>query len=322
MAAIKLDGTAVAGAIKEEVREEAAEFLKKGLRPGLAAVLVGADPASQIYVSSKVKTCEQLGLYSEKIELPETATTDELLALVRDLNDRDEIDGILVQMPLPRQVDSALVLNSVDPAKDVDGFHPVNVGRLTLNEQGLRPCTPAGVVEMLERYGIEIEGRRAAVLGRSRIVGLPMALMLLHKNATVTVCHSRTRDLPSVVREADIVIAAIGKRAMVDASFIKPGAVVVDVGMNKVTDAADLDRLFGDDEKRRASFAKNGYTLVGDVNPKEVSGVAGYLTPVPGGVGPLTIAMLMKNTLAAMKMRRGQGAREPLAHDLIHESPA
>ncbi|HYP27988.1 MAG TPA: bifunctional 5,10-methylenetetrahydrofolate dehydrogenase/5,10-methenyltetrahydrofolate cyclohydrolase [Blastocatellia bacterium] len=307
MAAIKLDGAAVAGAIKEEVREEVAALSKEGLRPGLAAVLVGADPASQIYVSSKVKTCEQLGLYSEKIELPETATTGDLLALVGDLNGRDEIDGILVQMPLPRQVDSALVLNSVDPAKDVDGFHPVNVGRLTLNEQGLRPCTPAGVIEMLERYGIEIKGRRAAVLGRSRIVGLPMALMLLHRNATVTVCHSRTEDLPSVVREADIVIAAIGKRAMVDASFIKPGAVVVDVGMNKVTDEADLDRLFGDDEKRRAAFAKNGYTLVGDVNPKEVGGVAGYLTPVPGGVGPLTIAMLMKNTVAAMKMRRGRG---------------
>jgi len=305
MAAIKLDGATVAVAIKEEVKAEVAELLKRGLRPGLAAVLVGSDPASQIYVSSKVKTCEQLGLYSEKIELPETATTDELLALVRELNARDEIDGILVQMPLPRQVESVLVLNSVDPAKDVDGFHPVNVGRLALNERGLRPCTPEGVIEMLDRYGIEIEGKRAAVLGRSRIVGLPMALLLMHRNATVTVCHSRTEDLPSVTREADIVIAAIGRRAMVDASFIKPGAVVVDVGMNKVTDESDLDRLFGDDEKRRAAFAKNGYTLVGDVNPREVGEVAGYLTPVPGGVGPLTIAMLMKNTLSAMKMRRG-----------------
>lgn len=307
MAAVKLDGTAVAGAIKEEVKAEVAELSKKGLRPGLAAVLVGTDPASQIYVSSKVKTCEQLGLYSEKIELPETATTDELLALVGDLNHRDEIDGILVQMPLPRRIDSALVLNSVDPAKDVDGFHPVNVGRLTLNEPGLRPCTPAGVMEMLDRYGIEIEGKRAVVLGRSRIVGLPMAMLLLHRNTTVTICHSRTADLPSVTREADILIAAIGRKAMVDASFIKPGAVVVDVGMNKVTESSDLERLFGDDEKRRAALAKNGYTLVGDVNPKEAAAVAGYLTPVPGGVGPLTIAMLMKNTLAAMKMRRGSG---------------
>lgn len=307
MTAIKLDGAAVASAIKEEVKAEAAELSGRGLRPGLAAVLVGADPASQIYVSSKVKTCEQLGLYSEKIELAETATTNELLALVQDLNRRDEIDGILVQMPLPRQIDSALVLNSVDPAKDVDGFHPVNVGRLTLNEPGLRPCTPAGVVEMLDRYGIEIQGKRAAVLGRSRIVGLPMAMLLLHRHATVTICHSRTADLPSVTREADLLIAAIGKRAMVDAAFIKPGAVVVDVGMNKVTESSDLERLFGDDEKRRAALAKNGYTLVGDVNPKEVSAVAGYLTPVPGGVGPLTIAMLMKNTLAAMKMRRGSG---------------
>ncbi|HVF89229.1 MAG TPA: bifunctional methylenetetrahydrofolate dehydrogenase/methenyltetrahydrofolate cyclohydrolase FolD [Blastocatellia bacterium] len=305
MTAIKLDGTAVASSIKDEVKAEVTELSKRGLRPGLAAVLVGSDPASRIYVSSKVKTCEQLGLYSEKIELPETTTTDELLALVRELNLRDEIDGILVQMPLPRQVDSALVLNSVDPAKDVDGFHPVNVGRLTLNEQGLRPCTPAGVIEILDRYGIGIKGKRAVVLGRSRIVGLPMALMLLHRDATLTVCHSRTADLPSVTREADIVIAAIGKKAMVDASFIKPGAAVVDVGMNRVTDGSELERLFGDDEKRRGALARNGYTLVGDVNPKEVSAVAGHLTPVPGGVGPLTIAMLMKNTLAAMKMRRG-----------------
>jgi methylenetetrahydrofolate dehydrogenase (NADP+) / methenyltetrahydrofolate cyclohydrolase len=310
MMAKMLDGTSVAKSIKEEVAAQVARCAKRGLRPGLAAVLVGNDPASQIYVSNKVKTCEQLGLYSEKIELAETTTTDELLALVHDLNSRDEIDGILVQLPLPPQVDSALVLNSVDPAKDVDGFHPVNAGRLMLGEPGLRPCTPAGIIEMLERYDINMKGARAVVLGRSRIVGLPMALLLLHKNATVTVCHSRTADLAAVAREADILIAAIGRTGMVNADYIKPGAVVIDVGTNRVTTREDLERFFGDDPKRRAAFDKNGYTLIGDVNPREAAEVAGYLTPVPGGVGPLTIAMLMKNTLSAMVMRRGQTLSE------------
>ncbi|HXG67094.1 MAG TPA: bifunctional 5,10-methylenetetrahydrofolate dehydrogenase/5,10-methenyltetrahydrofolate cyclohydrolase [Blastocatellia bacterium] len=305
MTAKILDGASVANAIKEEVAAEVAGYAERGLRPGLAAVLVGNNPASQIYVSSKVKTCGQLGLHSEKIELPETTTTDELLALVRDLNARDYIDGILIQLPLPPQVDADLVLNSVDPAKDVDGFHPVSIGRLALNESGLRPCTPAGIMEMLDRYGVQMKGARAVVMGRSRIVGLPMSLLLLHRHATVTICHSRTADLPSVAREADILIAAIGRMGMVDASFIKPGAVVVDVGMNKVTTEADLRRFYGDDPKRRAAFEKNGYTLIGDVHPREAAEVAGWLTPVPGGVGPLTIAMLMKNTLNAMKMRRG-----------------
>jgi methylenetetrahydrofolate dehydrogenase (NADP+)/methenyltetrahydrofolate cyclohydrolase len=305
MAARLLDGASVARAIKDEVAAEVADYSKRGHRPGLAAVLVGNDPASQIYVSSKVKTCAELGLYSEKIELAETASTEEVLALVGDLNSRDDIDGILVQLPLPRQVASALILDSVDPAKDVDGFHPVNVGRLAIGEPGLKPCTPAGIIEMLDRYQIEIEGARAVILGRSRIVGLPMSLLLLHRHATVTICHSRTPDLASVAREADILIAAIGRAGMVDRSYIKPGAVVVDVGTNRVTEAGDLERLFGDDQKRRAAFAKNGYTLVGDVNPREAAEVAGSLTPVPGGVGPLTIAMLMKNTLTAMKMRRG-----------------
>jgi methylenetetrahydrofolate dehydrogenase (NADP+)/methenyltetrahydrofolate cyclohydrolase len=307
MTAELLDGAAVAKAIKDEVGSEVSDLASRGLRPGLAAVLAGADPASQMYVSNKVKTCEQLGLYSEKIELPETTSTDELLALVQQLNTRNEIDGILIQLPLPKQVDTPLVLNSVDPAKDVDGFHPVNVGRLTVNEPGLRPCTPAGIIEMLDRYGIELKGARAVVMGRSRIVGLPMALLLLHRHATVTICHSRTADLPAVAREADILIAAIGKLGMVDASYIKPGSAVIDVGTNRVTDRESLVRFFGDDPKRRAAFEKNGYTLIGDVNPREASEIAGYLTPVPGGVGPLTIAMLMKNTLAAMKMRRGVG---------------
>lgn len=304
MTAHLLDGAAVAKAIKEEVASEVTSLASRGFRPGLAAVLAGSDPASQIYVSSKVKTCEQLGLYSEKIELPETTSTDELLALVRELNSRDEIDGILIQLPLPKQVDTPLVLNSVDPAKDVDGFHPVNIGRLTLNEPGLRPCTPAGIMEMLDRYNINLKGTRAVVLGRSRIVGLPMAMLLLHRHATVTICHSRTADLPEVAREGDILIAAIGRLGMVDASYIKPGAVVIDVGTNRITDRESLVRFFGDDPKRRAAFEKNGSTLIGDVNPREAAEVAGYLTPVPGGVGPLTIAMLMKNTLTAMKMRR------------------
>ena len=306
MTAKILDGVSVAKAIREEVALEVAEFSKRGIRPGLAAVLVGDNSASKMYVSGKVRTCEQLGLYSEKIERPETTTTGDLLALVRDLNSRDEIDGILVQLPLPKQIDAALVLNSVDPAKDVDGFHPVNIGRLTLNEPGVRPCTPAGIIELLDRYQIPMDGARAVVVGRSRIVGLPIGLLLLHRNATVTICHSRTKDLPAVAREADILIAAIGRMGMVDSAYIKPGAAVVDVGTNRVTTREDLDRFFGDDPKRRAAFEKNGHTLIGDVNPREAAEIAGYLTPVPGGVGPLTVAMLMKNTLMAMKTRRGQ----------------
>lgn len=305
MTAAILDGAGVAKAIREEVASEVAEYSQRGLQPGLAVVLVGDDPGSQIYVSGKVKTCAELGLYSEKIELPETTTTEALLAIVRDLNSRDQIDGILIQLPLPKHIDAAVVLNAVDPAKDVDGFHPVNIGKLLLNEPGLRPCTPAGIIELLERHRIQIEGARVVVIGRSRIVGLPVALLFLHRNATVTICHSRTRDLPAVAREADILVAAIGKTGMVDGSYIKPGAAVVDVGTNRVTTPEDLDRFFGDNPKRRAAFEKNGYTVIGDVNPREAAEVAGYLSPVPGGVGPLTIAMLMKNTLAAMEMRRG-----------------
>ncbi|MGH9824592.1 MAG: bifunctional 5,10-methylenetetrahydrofolate dehydrogenase/5,10-methenyltetrahydrofolate cyclohydrolase [Blastocatellia bacterium] len=299
-----MDGTAVGKAIKEEVAAEVAEYSKRGLTPGLAAVLVGDDPASHIYVSSKVKTCGELGIYSDKIELPQTATTDELLALVKKLNSRDEIDGILIQVPLPKQIDTARVLNSVDPAKDVDGFLPQSIGYLALNQPGLRACTPAGIMELLDRYHIPIEGSRAVVLGRSRTVGLPMALLLLHRNATVTICHSRTPNLAAVTREADILVAAIGRMGMVEGNFIKPGAVVIDVGTSRVTVREDLDRLFGENPKKVAAFEKNGSVLVGDVNPREAAEVAGYLSPVPGGVGPLTIAMLMKNTLTAMKLRR------------------
>ena len=304
MTAKILDGATVAKSIREEVAAEVSEYTRRGKRPGLAAVLIGDDPASHIYVSGKVKACEQLGLYSEKIERSDATTTAELLHLVSELNSRDEIDGILVQLPLPEHVDTPLVLNSVNPAKDVDGFHPVNVGRLMLNEPGLRPCTPAGIIELLERNNIQLKGAHAVVMGRSRIVGLPIALLLLHGHATVTICHSRTKDLRAIARQADILIAAIGKAAMVDGSYIKPGAAVVDVGTNRVTSFEDLARFFGNDPKRQAAFDKNGYTLIGDVNPREAAEVAGYLSPVPGGVGPLTIAMLMKNTLTAMKMRR------------------
>jgi methylenetetrahydrofolate dehydrogenase (NADP+)/methenyltetrahydrofolate cyclohydrolase len=308
MTAKLLDGAAVGKSIKETVASEVDQLANRGLRPGLAAVLVGSDPASQIYVSNKVKTCQQLGLFSEKIERPDTISTDELLGLVRELNSREEIDGILIQLPLPKQVDATLVLNSVDPAKDVDGFHPVNLGKLTINEPGPRPCTPAGIIEMLDKYNIELKGARAVVIGRSRIVGLPMALLMLHRHATVTICHSRTVDLPAVSREADILVAAIGRPGMVDASYIKPGAVVIDVGTGRITDREALERFYGNDPKRLAAFEKNGSTLIGDVNPREALEVAGYLTPVPGGVGPLTIAMLMKNTLTAMKMRRGDSS--------------
>ncbi|MEW6130002.1 MAG: bifunctional methylenetetrahydrofolate dehydrogenase/methenyltetrahydrofolate cyclohydrolase FolD [Acidobacteriota bacterium] len=306
MSANILDGTSVAKAIKQEVADEVAQYAAKGLRPGLAVVIVGNDPASQIYVSTKAKTCEQLGIYSEKIELPEATTTEELLGLVNELNARDEIDGILVQTPLPKQIDSNFILNSIDPAKDVDGFHPVNVGRLALNEEGFRACTPAGIIEMLDRYQINLSGARCVVLGRSRTVGLPMSLLLLHRNATVTICHSRTKDLAGVARQADILIAAIGRMAMVDATFIKPGAVVVDVGTNQVTTSEDFERLYGDNPKKRAAFEKNGSVLVGDVNPRDAMEAASYFTPVPGGVGPLTIAMLMKNTLKALQLRRGK----------------
>src|SRR5581483_5369570 len=262
---------------------------------------------SQVYVNSKVKTCESLGLYSEKHELPEETTTEQLLALVNDLNRRDEIDGILVQMPLPRQIDSRLILDAVDPGKDVDGFHPVNVGRLVRGEEALVACTPAGIIEMLEHYKIPIAGANAVVVGRSDIVGKPMSLLLLHRHATVTICHSRTRDLAEVTRRADILIAAIGRTALVTGEHVKEGAVVVDVGMNNVTSVEEAERIFtGEDlPKRRDAIARRGYTLTGDVEQRTVIERAGWLTPVPGGVGPLTIAMLMKNTVRAAEARRG-----------------
>ncbi len=304
MTAQRLDGLAIAREIKKEVAREVEALIRQGIRPGLAAVLVGTNPASQVYVTNKVKTCQELGIYSEKHELPETTTTEQLLDLVSRLNAREEIDGILIQLPLPQHIEARRVLDAVDPAKDVDGFHPMNVGRLVRNQETLEPCTPAGIIELLRRTQIPIEGQRAVVIGRSDIVGKPLALMLLHRHATVTICHSRTPQLAEIARHADILIAAIGRAAMITAEYVKPGAVVIDVGINKVTDRADVERLFGPDPKRLSEVESKGYTLVGDVHPRSVASVAGYLTPVPGGVGPLTIAMLMKNTVKAARWRR------------------
>ena len=309
MPAIILDGTRIAQDIRSEVAAEVKTMAAAGVRPGLAVVLVGHNPASEIYVRGKVKACEEVGLYSEKLTPPESATTAELLGIVEDLNRRDDLDGILVQLPLPAHVDSKKVLMAVDPAKDVDGFHPVNVGFLSTQRRGLVPCTPAGVMEILTRSKIAIAGREAVVVGRSDIVGKPAAMLLLNANATVTVCHSKTHDLPGVCRRADILVAAIGRAGMITRDFVKPGATVIDVGMNSVTDAAEFQRFFAGNTKREEAFRKRGSTLIGDVHP-EVAEVAGAITPVPGGVGPLTIAMLMFNTVKAAKMRRGDRVPE------------
>jgi len=309
MPALILDGTKIAQEIRNEVAAEVKTMAAAGIRPGLAVVLVGHNPASEIYVRGKVKACEEVGIHSEKLTPPESVSTSELLAVIDDLNRRDEIDGILVQLPLPRQVDSKKVLLSVDPAKDVDGFHPMNVGFLSTQRPGLVPCTPAGVLEILQRSKISIAGREAVVVGRSDIVGKPAAMLLLNANATVTVCHSKTHDLPAVCRRADILVAAIGRAGMITRDFVKPGATVIDVGMNSVTDPAEFQRFFAGNPKREETFRKKGSTLIGDVHP-EVADIAGAMTPVPGGVGPLTIAMLMFNTVKAARMRRGSRVPE------------
>lgn len=309
MPAATLDGNKIAAEIRSEVAAAVKSMSSAGLRPGLAVVLAGNNAASEVYVRGKVKACEETGIYSEKHTPSQDVSTQELLALVDDLNRRDEIDGILVQLPLPPQVDSKKVLLAVDPAKDVDGFHPMNVGFLSTQRPGLVPCTPAGVMEMMERYGIKIAGQEAVVIGRSDIVGKPMAMLLLNANATVTVCHSKTRDLAETCRRADILVAAIGRAGMVTREFVRPGATVIDVGMNRVSDAGEFSRLFPDNPKRQESFRSKGSVLVGDVHP-EVAEVAGAITPVPGGVGPLTIAMLMSNTVKAARMRRGNAVEE------------
>ncbi len=299
-----LNGAAIAAEIRQEVAAEVATLAARGVRPGLAAVLVGHVPASEIYVRSKVKTCEELGIFSELITPPETVTTDEMLALVADLNRREEIDGILIQLPLPPHVDTKRLLDAVLPEKDVDGFHPVNAGRLQAGRPALAPCTPSGVIEILKRSGIAMAGTRAVIVGRSDIVGKPAAMLLLNENATVTICHSKTRDLASITREADILVAAIGRPGFLTAPMVKPGATVIDVGINRITDRADFDRFFAGDAKREETFARRGSVIVGDVDPHAFDLAAAY-TPVPGGVGPLTIAMLMANTVKAAKLRRG-----------------
>lgn len=305
MSATILDGNKIAAQIRAEVAEEVARLKHAGLQPGLAVILAGHNPASEIYVRNKVKASEQVGVHGETLTPPDSVTTEELLEMIAQLNQRNEIDGILVQLPLPAQVDSKKVLLAVSPEKDVDGFHPVNVGNLSTQRPGLVPCTPAGVIEILRRSNIPIEGRHAVVIGRSDIVGKPVAMLLLNNNATVTVCHSKTKDLPQVARQADILVAAIGKAGFVTADFVKPGATVIDVGINKITDRGEFQKFFSGDPAREKTFAEKGSTLVGDVDPHAMS-VAGAMTPVPGGVGPLTIAMLLMNTVKACRMRRAR----------------
>jgi methylenetetrahydrofolate dehydrogenase (NADP+)/methenyltetrahydrofolate cyclohydrolase len=310
MTARLLDGNKIRDEIFTELKNEIAILDSVGIKPGLAAVLAGNNPASHLYVKSKIAACEQLGMASALITPSAETSTLDMLRVVEDLNRDNAIDGILVQLPLPPQVDTKRVLEAVDPAKDVDGFHPVNLGRLVSGRPGLVACTPAGCMEILRRNGITIEGANAVVLGRSDIVGKPMALLLMHANATVTICHSKTRALPDVLRRADIIVAAMGKPGFVAADWIRPGATVIDVGTNKVTDPREAGHLLRDFPARLEKFRAKGSVLVGDVHPDAVK-VAGALTPVPGGVGPMTITMLMSNTVKAARLRRGGG--KPLA---------
>ncbi|MBP3388551.1 MAG: bifunctional methylenetetrahydrofolate dehydrogenase/methenyltetrahydrofolate cyclohydrolase FolD [Clostridia bacterium] len=277
--AIRLDGKATSAAVRADVAREVAELKKQGITPGLAVILVGDDPASRIYVNNKKKACAEVGFYSEEITLPADTTQEELLAVVEELNNRSDIHGILCQLPLPKGLDDKAVIAAIHPDKDVDAFHAVNVGRIMLGEYRFLPCTPAGVMELLHRAGISVAGKKCVVVGRSNIVGKPMAMLLLHEHGTVTICHSRTPDLAEQCRQADILVAAVGKVKLITADMIKSGAVIIDVGMNR-------------DENGK---------LCGDVDFDSVEPVAGYITPVPGGVGPMTIAMLMQNTLTAAK---------------------
>jgi methylenetetrahydrofolate dehydrogenase (NADP+)/methenyltetrahydrofolate cyclohydrolase len=305
MTATFIDGTKIAEDIKTEVAAEVKQLQQRGIRPGLSVILVGDDAASSSYVNMKARTCEKLGINSRKIVLPGSIQTAELMDQVRKLNEDDTIDGILIQLPLPKHVNKHAVLESVDPRKDVDGFHSSNLGSLLLGHEALVACTPFGVMTLLKRSGVNPEGKHAVVLGRSDDVGKPQAVLLMHANATVTICHSKTRNLAEIVRQADIIVAAIGKAALVTGDMVKPGAVVMDVGTNRVSDRATVERLFGSDQARWQEFEKRGYVWAGDVDERSVKEVASMLTPVPGGVGPMTIATLMKNTLAAARMRRG-----------------
>ena len=302
-----LDGRVTADQIKLEVAAEVARLsAERAVKPRLAAVLVGDDDASAVYVRNKVRACAEVGIESDQRRLPASTTTEELLSLIRELNQSEDVDGILIQLPLPGQIDEATIIKAVDPEKDVDAFHPSNVGLLAMGRPRFVPCTPAGIIELLDRNQIGIAGKNACVVGRSQIVGRPVASLLLQRDATVTICHSKTRDLSEVTRQADILVAAIGRPAFIRGNYIKPGAVVIDVGVNKITDMDDARNLFGAEAvKRIAAIEKRGYTLIGDVHPAEADLVAGKRTPVPGGVGLLTVAMLMRNTLQAAKWRRG-----------------
>ncbi len=307
MSATIVNGAEIGKRIRAEVAAEAAAMAERGVVPGLAVILVGEDRASSTYVRSKRRACRKAGIHSELQHLPDSISQDELLQRVGELNRRDEIDGILVQLPLPDGIDEQEILEAIDPAKDVDGFHPINFGRLATGQDSFVPATPLGIMEILRTHDVPIEGARAVVIGRSNIVGKPVALLLLHSHATVTLCHSRTRDLPLVAREADILVAATGRAAIVTPEFVKQGAAVIDVGMNAIDDEGLIRELFGENPDRLADLDKKGYTLTGDVHPA-VAEAASLLTPVPGGVGPLTIAMLLKNCLRAARLRRMGGA--------------
>ena len=300
-----LDGNRVRDEIKAELKPRIAALTARGRAPGLAVVLAGHNPASEIYVRNKIKACHDLGIHSESITPPQTITTAELLAIVAGLNARTEIDGILVQLPLPPQVDTKRILLAVSPEKDVDGFHPCNVGNLVASLPGPRACTPAGIIELLKRNQIQIAGKRAVVVGRSDIVGKPVAMLLLHEHATVTMCHSKTPDLAAVCREGDILVAAIGRAAMITTDYIRPGAAVIDVGTNYITARDQAAAIFRNSAEKLAAFDKKGSVLVGDVDPIDVAERASAYSPVPGGVGPLTIAMLMVNTVASAERRLG-----------------
>lgn len=308
MAANILNGKMIADAIKAEVAADITQLREAhGFSPCLAVVRVGDDPASAVYVGSKVKTAEAIGIVSEHLHFSADATQDDIIAAVDELNARDDVDGILVQLPLPKHIRESEILERVNPEKDVDGFHPVNAGRLMQGYPALLPCTPAGVIEILRRSEIEIAGKHAVIVGRSNIVGKPMAMLLLKEDATVTICHSRTANLAGITRHADILVAAVGRPGFIRGNHIRPGATVIDVGINNISDPKIAARLFedGELEKRVEAIETRGFTLVGDVNPKEAMEIAGNFTPVPGGVGLLTVAMLMKNTVAAARMRRG-----------------
>ena len=302
-----LDGAAIAEQIKREVAREVEQLsLEYQVRPCLVAVRVGDDPASAVYVRNKIRASEEVGIRSEHHALRATTTEIELMDLIASLNTREDVDGILVQLPLPREIEETRIIEAIDPAKDVDGFHPVSIGRLSMGRPTFVPCTPAGIIELLDRSKIPISGANACVVGRSQIVGRPMAQLLLQRDATVTICHSRTRDLAAVTRQAEILVVAIGRPGFIGREHIKPGATVIDVGMNNITDKTTARRLFGAEaDKRLEAISKRGYTLVGDVNPVEADEVAGRRTPVPGGVGLLTVAMLMHNTVKAARQRRG-----------------